>query len=51
MNKLREINQQVGILIEGGSMFEEVLEQVMLCDKFPQYNANEKYSNLNVTRS
>ena len=42
MNKLREIHQQIGLLIEGGNMFQELQEQLMSCIIFPQYNAGEK---------
>ena len=42
MNKLREIHQQIGLLLEGGHMFQELEEQLMSCIIFPQYNAGEK---------
>jgi len=42
MNKLREIHQQIGLLLEGGHMFQELEEQLMSCIIFPQYNPGEK---------
>ena len=42
MNKLHEIHQQIGLLIEGGNMFQELQEQLMSCIIFQQYNAGEK---------
>ena len=39
MNKLREIHQQIGLLLEGGHMFQELEKQLMSCIIFPQYNA------------
>ena len=42
MNKRCEIHQKVGILLEGGNMFQELQEQLMSCMIFSQHNANEK---------
>ena len=42
MNKLHEIHQQIGLLIEGENMLQEFQEQLMSCIIFPQYTPGEK---------